>query len=31
MLRHSSPVGNLSLKDFFVQLLIQMEPFENEL
>src|SRR5215510_9916275 len=27
----SSPIGNLPLQDFFVQLLVQMEPFENEL
>src|SRR4029450_8091556 len=29
--RYSSPIGNLSLQDLFVQLLVQMEPFEDEL
>jgi hypothetical protein len=28
--RHSSPIGNLSLEHLFVQFLVQMQPFENE-
>jgi hypothetical protein len=30
-LRHLTPVGNLSLNDFFVQLFIEVEPFQDEL